>query len=65
MIYKREYSRKENWNKIGDISPKIDHQLQKEFSKLNESFNYNFNIYKELKENDLKKKFFTKKPDNT
>ena len=51
---------RENWNRVGDISPKIDHQLQKEFSKLNESFNYNFNIYKELKENDLKRNFSLK-----
>ena len=49
-----------NWNKIGSISPKEDHKLQQEFSKLNESFNYNFNIYKELKENDLKRNFSLK-----
>ena len=49
-----------NWNKIGTISPNEDHKLQKEFSKLNESFNYNFNIYKELKENDLKRNFSLK-----
>jgi hypothetical protein len=49
-----------NWNKIGTISPKEDHKLQQEFSKLNESFNYNFNIYKELKENDLKRNFSLK-----
>lgn len=48
------------WNKIGTISPNEDHKLQKEFSKLNESFNYNFNIYKELKENDLKRNFSLK-----
>jgi hypothetical protein len=49
-----------NWNKIGSISQNQDHKLQKEFSKLNESFNYNFNIYKELKENDLKRNFSLK-----
>jgi len=49
-----------NWNKIGTISPNEDHKLQQEFSKLNESFNYNFNIYKELKENDLKRNFSLK-----
>ena len=49
-----------NWNKIGAISPNDDHKLQQEFSKLNESFNYNFNIYKELKENDLKRNFSLK-----
>jgi len=49
-----------NWNEIGSISTNEDHKLQKEFSKLNESFNYNFNIYKELKENDLKRNFSLK-----
>ena len=49
-----------NWNKIGSISPNEDHKLQQKFSKLNESFNYNFNIYKELKENDLKRNFSLK-----
>ena len=49
-----------NWNKIGTITPNEDHKLQQEFSKLNESFNYNFNIYKELKENDLKRNFSLK-----
>ena len=33
---------------------------KEEFSKLNEAFNYNFNIYKELKENDLKRNFSLK-----
>ena len=49
-----------NWNRIGSISPNEDHKLQQEFSKLNEFFNYNFNIYKELKENDLKRNFSLK-----
>ena len=49
-----------NWNKIGTISPNEDYKLQQKFSKLNESFNYNFNIYKELKENDLKRNFSLK-----
>lgn len=49
-----------NWNKIGTISPNEDHKLQQKFSKLNEAFNYNFNIYKELKENDLKRNFSLK-----
>ena len=48
------------WNKIEAVSPKSEHLLQKKFSKLNESFNYNFNIYKELKENDLKRNFSLK-----
>ena len=48
------------WNSIGDISQKHQQKIQKQFSKLNEDFNYNFNIYKELKENDLKRNFSLK-----
>ena len=48
------------WNLIGEVSPKNHQEIQKKFSKLNETFNYNFNIYKELKENDLKRNFSLK-----
>lgn len=48
------------WNIIGEIPQKFQQEIQKEFSKLNETFNYNFNIYKELKENDLKRNFSLK-----
>jgi len=48
------------WNLIGDVSQRNQQEIQKEFSKLNETFNYNFNIYKELKENDLKRNFSLK-----
>jgi hypothetical protein len=48
------------WNIIGDIPQKFQQEIQKEFSRLNETFNYNFNIYKELKENDLKRNFSLK-----
>ena len=48
------------WNSIGDIAQKHQQKIQKQFSKLNEDFNYNFNIYKELKENDLKRNFSLK-----
>ena len=51
---------KNRWNKIQNVSIQNEHSLQKEFSKLNEAFNYNFNIYKELKENDLKRNFSLK-----
>tara|TARA_Y100000766_G_C18914174_1_gene610101 strand:+ start:32 stop:1708 length:1677 start_codon:yes stop_codon:yes gene_type:complete len=51
---------KNRWNKIDNISIPNEHSLQREFSKLNEAFNYNFNIYKELKENDLKRNFSLK-----
>lgn len=51
---------KNRWNKIDNVSIPNEQSLQREFSKLNEAFNYNFNIYKELKENDLKRNFSLK-----
>ena len=48
------------WNLIGEVSQRNHQEIQKKFSKLNETFNYNFNIYKELKENDLKRNFSLK-----
>lgn len=51
---------REKWNEIGDIPEKFQQKIQKEYSRLNEAFNYNFNIYKELKENDLKRNFSLK-----
>ena len=51
---------RKKWNKVENVSIPNEHILQKEFSKLNEAFNYNFNIYKELKKNDLKRNFSLK-----
>ena len=51
---------REKWNDIGDIPEKFQQKIQKEYSRLNEAFNYNFNIYKELKENDLKRNYSLK-----
>jgi hypothetical protein len=51
---------REKWNNIGDIPEKYQQKVQKEYSRLNEAFNYNFNIYKELKENDLKRNYSLK-----
>ncbi len=45
---------REDWSTIGHISRDEHNDLQSKFSKLNDEFNYNINIYKELKENDLK-----------
>ncbi|MFL2570397.1 MAG: DUF349 domain-containing protein [Parvicellaceae bacterium] len=42
------------WSEIGAIPRDQHNELQGEFSKLNDEFNYNINIYKALKENDLK-----------
>ncbi|GIR59222.1 MAG: hypothetical protein CM15mP65_18030 [Crocinitomicaceae bacterium] len=51
---------REKWNNIGEIPEKFQQKIQKEYSRLNEAFNYNFNIYKELKENDLKRNYSLK-----
>lgn len=51
---------REEWKGIGDI-PKTKYQdIQSHYSQLNELFNYNVNIYKELQENDLKKNYSLK-----
>ena len=50
---------REKWNGIGDIPDKFQQKIQR-YSRLNEAFNYNFNIYKELKENDLKRNYSLK-----
>ena len=51
---------RQQWSETGSI-PREKHQaIQSKFSKLNDEFNYNINIYKELKENDLKINFSLK-----
>lgn len=51
---------REEWKAIGDI-PKTKYQdIQSQYSQLNELFNYNVNIYKELQENDLKRNYSLK-----
>ncbi|MBG15217.1 MAG: hypothetical protein CL853_02570 [Crocinitomicaceae bacterium] len=51
---------RERWSSVGNISRDKHNELQADFSKLNDEFNYNINIYKELKENDLKVNFSLK-----
>ena len=46
---------KEKWRTIGNIPNEKAQEIQNEYSRLVELFHYNMNIYKELKENDLKK----------
>ena len=46
---------KEKWEKAEKIAPDKYHDLQSEFRHIMEDFHYNINIYKALKENDLKK----------
>lgn len=48
---------KEQWKSIGHVSPQKYKPLQNEYSKLLEEFYYTINIYKELKEHDLKRNF--------
>lgn len=45
----------ETWKEIGDIPRDVRHDIQSEYSRLVEDFFYNINIYKELKEHDLKR----------
>lgn len=46
---------KDKWRNIGSVPSDKHHDIQREFSRLSELFYYNMNIYKELRENDLKK----------
>ncbi len=51
---------REEWKAVGEI-PKTKYQdIQSQYSQLNELFNYNVNIYKELQENDLKRNYSLK-----
>ena len=45
----------EKWKALGDLPRNERQDLQIQYSKLNETFYYNINIYKELRENDLRK----------
>ena len=51
---------RERWNIIGAIPQDKHGKIQAEYSKLSEQFSYNIDIYKELKENDLKKNYSLK-----
>ena len=51
---------REKWNEIGNIPKDMYYEIQSQFSRLNEEFNYNVNIYKELKDNDLKRNYSLK-----
>ena len=48
------------WGELGNLPHGKGHDLQEQYSKLNEQFYYNINIYKELKNNDLKKNYSLK-----
>lgn len=48
---------KERWGKTGNIPQNHVKEMQHEYRVLNEEFYYKIQIYKELKQNDLKKNF--------
>lgn len=50
----------QQWKDIGAVHPDKFRDLQNDYSKALESFNYNLSIYKELKDYDYKKNFETK-----
>lgn len=58
--YQKFKELKEKWRTIGNVPFEKQHELQREFSRLSELFYYNMNIYKELRENDLKKNLGSK-----
>lgn len=45
----------ERWKEIGEVPKDRAHDLHVIYNKLNEDFYYNINIYKELREHDLKR----------
>ena len=49
------------WKAVGDIPRSSRHDMQQEYSRLLEEFFYNINIYKEIKDYDIKKNYETKK----
>lgn len=49
------------WVETGEVPRKIRQDLQKEYSNLIETFNYNIRIYKELKDHDLNRNLALKK----
>jgi hypothetical protein len=51
---------REEWNAIGNIPREYFEEMQKTFSGFNDTFNYNVNIYKELKDHDLKRNYSLK-----
>lgn len=48
------------WKEAGEVAQDKHHEIQAEYSRLNDLFNYNISIYKELKDLDLKKNYSLK-----
>lgn len=50
----------ERWKEIGQIASDKFEEIQREYSLLSDRFNYNINLYKAIKDHDLKKNFSLK-----
>ncbi|MBN4070997.1 DUF349 domain-containing protein [Crocinitomix catalasitica] len=51
----------ESWREVGDIPRDKRQEIQKEFSNLIDNFQYNINIYKDIKDHDLNRNLKKKK----
>ena len=50
----------ERWREVGNVPSSSFDGVQSEYSRLNDFFNYNINIYKEIQEHDLKRNYSLK-----
>lgn len=50
----------ERWKEVGDVPQDKFEEIQTEYSRLNDEFSYNINLYKAIKEHDLKKNYSLK-----
>ena len=50
----------ERWKEIGNVPQDKFEEIQSQYSSLNDTFNYNINIYKEIKDHDLKRNYSLK-----
>ena len=50
----------ERWKQVGDVPQDKFEEIQTEYSRLNDDFSYNINLYKAIKDHDLKKNFSLK-----
>lgn len=50
----------ERWKELGNVPKDKFEEIQSQYSRLNDFFNYNINIYKEIQEHDLKRNYSLK-----
>lgn len=50
----------QRWKELGNVPKDKFEDIQSQYSKLNDFFNYNINIYKEIQEHDLKRNYSLK-----